>query len=126
VTIYYTLDGSLPTTNSLPYTGPFMLTNSAAVNANAWEPGYIDSVVGEARYTILPGIFFLSAGGFTNGIFQVSFAGPAGSNYVLQVSTNLMQWTSLSTNTPATSPFVLSDPGAPGGSSRFYRVIQEP
>ncbi|HUD49296.1 MAG TPA: PA14 domain-containing protein [Candidatus Baltobacteraceae bacterium] len=124
VTMYYTLDGSLPTTNSLPYTGPFTLTNSATVNANAWEPGYIESVVDAAQFTILPGIFFLSAGGFTNGSFQMSFAGPAGSNYVLQVSTNLIEWTSISTNTPATSPFVLSDPNAPGDSSRFYRVLQ--
>jgi uncharacterized repeat protein (TIGR03806 family) len=126
VTIYYTLDGSLPTTNSQPYTGPFTLTNSATVNANAWKPGYIDSVVGAAQYTILPGIFFMSPGGFTNGIFQMSFAGPPGSNYVLQVSTNLMQWTSISSNTPATSPFVLSDPNPPGDSSRFYRVLQTP
>jgi uncharacterized repeat protein (TIGR03806 family) len=126
VTTYYTLDGSLPTTNSQLYTGPFTLTNSATVNANVWETGYIDSVVGMAKYTILPGIFFMSPGGFTNGIFQVSFAGPAGSNYVLQVSTNLTQWTSISSNTPATSPFVFSDPNPPGGSARFYRVLQAP
>jgi mono/diheme cytochrome c family protein len=124
--IYYTLDGSLPTTNSPLYTGPFLLTNSATVSANAWEPGFIDSVVGTAQYTILPGIFFLSSGGFSNGLFQVSFVGPAGSNYVLQVSTNLMQWTSISTNTPTTSPFILTDPKAPSASAQFYRVIQEP
>jgi uncharacterized repeat protein (TIGR03806 family) len=124
-TLYYTLDGSLPTTNSTLYTGPILVTNSATVNINAWAPGYTDSVVGTAQYTILPGIFFLSPGGFTNGIFQMTFAGPVGSNYVLQVSTNLLQWTSISSNTPATSPFVLSDPSAPG-AARFYRVLQEP
>ncbi len=126
VTIYYTIDGTLPTTNSQRYAGPFVLTNSATVNANAWETGYIDSVVATAQFTILSNIFFMSPGGFTNGIFQVSFAGLAGYSYVLQVSTNLTQWTSISTNTPAVSPFVLSDPGAPSGSSRFYRVIEVP
>jgi hypothetical protein len=55
----------------------------------------------------------------------MTFVGPVGSNYVLQVSTNLLQWTSISTNTPATLPFVLSDPSAPG-AARFYRVLQEP
>jgi hypothetical protein len=124
VTMYYTLDGSLPTTHSSLYTGPFRLTNSAAVNANAWEPGFVQSEVGAAQFTIEPGIFFLSPGGFTNGIFQMSIAGPAGSNYLLQVSTNLTQWTSISSNTPAATPFILSDPSAPGGSARFYHVLQ--
>jgi glucose/arabinose dehydrogenase len=31
--IFYTLDGSAPTTNSTPYAGPFTLTNSAVVQA---------------------------------------------------------------------------------------------
>jgi hypothetical protein len=101
------------------------VTNSVTVNINAWAPGYTNSVVGSAQYTILPGIFFLSPGGFTDGLFQMSFAGPVGSNYVLQASTDLLQWTSISTNTPATSPFVLSDPSAPG-PARFYRVLQVP
>jgi uncharacterized repeat protein (TIGR03806 family) len=123
--LFYTLDGSLPTTNSTLYTGPIFVTNSAIVNINAWAPGYADSVAATAQYTILPGIFFLSPGGFTNGTFQMSFAGPPGSSYVLQVSTNLSQWTSLSTNTPAASPFVLTDPRA-SAAARFYRVLQEP
>jgi len=102
-----------------------VLTNSATVNANAWEAGYVNSVVGTAQYTILPGIFFLSPE-FSGGAFQMTFAGPIGSNYILQVSTNLTQWTSISTNSPVTSPFTLSDPGALGATSRFYRVLQEP
>ena len=124
--LYYTLDGSLPTTNSATYTGPFLLTNSATVSANAWAAGYVNSVVGTAQYTIAPGVFFLSPGGFTNGVFQMALAGPAGSNYVLQVSTNLTQWISINTNTPATTPFVLSDPNTNTALSRYYRVLQTP
>jgi hypothetical protein len=55
----------------------------------------------------------------------MTFAGPITSDYVLQVSTNLRQWTSLSTNTPLDSPFILTDPRPPA-SARFYRVLQEP
>jgi mono/diheme cytochrome c family protein len=123
--LYYTLDGSLPTTNSTRYTGPVLVTNSATFNINAWAPGYVDSVVDTAQFTILPGFYFTSSIGFTNGMFEMSGAGPVGSNYVLQVSTNLIQWTSISTNTPAASPFVLNDPNVPG-ARRFYRVLQEP
>ncbi len=125
VRMYYTLDGTVPTTNSQPYAGPFTLTNSAVVNANAWEPGYIDSVAVSAQFTILPGIYFSSPGGFTNGIFQMSLTGPVGSNYVLQVSSNLLQWISIGTNTPAASPFVLSDPSV-SRAARFYRVLEGP
>ncbi|HEV7923970.1 MAG TPA: chitobiase/beta-hexosaminidase C-terminal domain-containing protein, partial [Verrucomicrobiae bacterium] len=68
-TLYYTLDGSLPTTNSLLYTGPFQLTNSATVTANAWELGFIDSVVGAAQFIVVPGAEFISPTGFSNGVF---------------------------------------------------------
>jgi hypothetical protein len=124
-TLYYTLDGSLLTTNSTLYTGPILVTNSATVNINAWAPGYTNSVVGAATYAILPGLYFTSSGGFTNGMFQMSFAGSIGSSYVLHVSTNLVQWTSISTNTPVSSSFVLSNPRAPD-IARFYRVVQTP
>ena len=124
-TLYYTLDGTLPTTNSTRYTGPVLVTNSATLNINAWAPGYVDSVVDTAQFTILPGFYFTGPIGFANGMFEMSGAGPIGSNYVLQVSTNLIQWTSISTNTPVASPFVLADPSLPG-AARFYRVLQEP
>jgi len=121
-TLHYTLDGSLPTTNSPLYTGPILVTNSLTINVDAWSPGYVNSVVSAAQYTILPGAYFTSAFGFVNSAFQMGFVGAVGSNYVLQVSSNLLDWTSINTNTPATSPFVLIDPN-PSGAARFYRVI---
>ena len=48
--IYYTLDGSTPTTNSLLYTVPFVLTSSTAVRAVATMPGSPNSPVASATF----------------------------------------------------------------------------
>jgi len=42
-TLYYTLDGSTPTTNASFYAGAFVLTNTTVVTAGAFEPGYLPS-----------------------------------------------------------------------------------
>jgi hypothetical protein len=49
-TIYYTLDGSTPTTNSLLYTAPLVLTASTAVRAVATMPGSPNSPIASATF----------------------------------------------------------------------------
>lgn len=49
-TLYYTLDGTTPTTNSILYTGPFVLTSSAGVQAVATLPGAPNSPVAAATF----------------------------------------------------------------------------
>lgn len=121
--IYYTLDGSLPTTNSLLYMGPITLWSNATVSASAFETGYVNSVTASALYQIQP-VYFTSAG-FSNGVFHLGFAGAAGSNYVLEGSTNLTTWTPISTNSAPANFFDLIDPGASNFLYRFYRVVQQ-
>ena len=48
--LYYTLDGTTPTTNSILYSGPFVLTNSLNVSVIAAEPGYINSTAANATF----------------------------------------------------------------------------
>jgi len=50
--IYVTLDGSTPTLSSPVYRGPFMLTQSARVQAVAAAGGYNTSPVGVADLTL--------------------------------------------------------------------------
>jgi hypothetical protein len=48
--LYYTLDNSNPSTNSTPYTGAFVLTNTTAVKVLALKPGYVPSTVSTAVF----------------------------------------------------------------------------
>src|SRR5205085_686379 len=51
-TIYYTTDGTTPTTSSTQYTGPFSVTTTQTIKAIATAPGYTASAVASAAYTI--------------------------------------------------------------------------
>ena len=48
--IYYTLDGSTPTTNSTLYTGSFNITQNTLVQAIATYPGAVNSAVASALH----------------------------------------------------------------------------
>ena len=51
-TIYFTTDGSDPTTNSSVYTAPLTLTNSTTVRVMAALTGYADSGVATGEFTV--------------------------------------------------------------------------
>jgi len=82
-TIYYSLDNSTPTTNSLLYTGPFVLLKSANVQAVAVKPGSVNSGVASATFlnssaigtgTGLRGAYWTSttSAAFTNTTFTAA------------------------------------------------------
>jgi len=60
----------------------------------------------------------------TNGVVQFTLTGPSDTNCILQISSDLVTWTPLTTN--AISPvglLAISDPGAAGQDRRFYRAV---
>ncbi len=124
-TLYYTLDGSLPTAASTPYTGPFTLSSNATVSVNAFETGYNNSVAATAVFMIRPPVYFTSSGHFDNQQFIVPVSGIAGKTYVLQTTTNLVDWTSLGTNVASADAFSMTNTGTASIPYRFYRVVEQ-
>ena len=58
----------------------------------------------------------------SGGPFSVTLTGPAGSNAVISVTTNLQNWTPLITNFLSGGSFLFADPSATNFSRRFYRA----
>jgi hypothetical protein len=69
-TIYYTTNGTAPTTSSTVYSGPITVSSTETIKAIAVETGYTSSAVASGAYTIgatvpTPG-FSLAAGTYTS------------------------------------------------------------
>jgi hypothetical protein len=63
-------------------------------------------------------------GTFSGGFFQLVVTGQPSVAYVIQASTNLTSWVSLSTNTSATGTFTFIDTTTPAHQLRFYRTLR--
>jgi hypothetical protein len=56
---------------------------------------------------------------FTNGTFSVTVNENTGHDYIIQASTDLVDWSSVFTNPMPTPPFTWSDPGASSTAGDF-------
>jgi len=121
--IYYTLDGTTPTINSLLYSNAFDLTSNAVVTASAFKAGYVNSMSSSAPFFINPVRFTSQT--FSNGTFNLQLLVVPGSNYVLQASTNLLDWTPIATNPATTNLLQFVDPNSSNYPTRFYRFLQQ-
>jgi beta-glucanase (GH16 family) len=101
-TIYYTTDGTAPTTASAKYTAAIEVTATETINAIAVAAGYTQSAIGTAAYAIVPPAptpTFAPAAG-TYATTQSVAIGDAASGATIYYTTN--------GSTPATSSAVYS------------------
>ena len=59
----------------------------------------------------------------TNGQFRAQFSGYDGHAYVVQISQDLLHWTSISTNSPANGVFDTAVPATGFSGSEFFRTV---
>jgi hypothetical protein len=60
------------------------------------------------------------------GTLQVQFTGADGYAYAVQTSSNLLDWTTISTNYPGNGSFNFMDALTPDSRRRFYRSVLQP
>ncbi|MDR3764762.1 MAG: chitobiase/beta-hexosaminidase C-terminal domain-containing protein [Acidobacteriota bacterium] len=87
-TIYYTTDGSTPTTSSTVYDSAITISAATTLNAIATADGYSTSVVAKAQYTIQAAdpVFSPAAGTYT-GTQQVSITDTTANVYIYYTRT---------------------------------------
>jgi len=78
-------------------------------------------IVPVSTVTNVLNIVSAGTGMVANG-FNLHLSGPAGSNYVIQASTDLKNWTSISTNAAPTGSVSYTDPTATNFPCRYYRA----
>ena len=107
-------------------TGPCV--NSAIVNAVTPDPNPDDDAA-TATVTVASGAppHLAATVVNTNGTFQFTVNGQSGQEYIVQASTNLINWVSVYTNpSPFVSPFTFTDSNKTTYPDRFYRVVTGP
>ncbi len=100
--IFYTLDGSTPTTSSTPYTGSISVGQTETLKAIAVAPGYTASTVATAAFTV-------NLGGTATPTFSLA-AGTFSSS----------QTVSISDTTPSATIYYTTDGSTPTTSSNVY------
>ena len=102
-TIYYTLDGSIPTTSSAVYTGPIAINGGTTVYAIAMATNYVNSPLEGVFYQLVQAatpVFAPSSGPITNGTpISITCATPGSTIYY-----------TLDGTTPTTNSLVYTGP----------------
>jgi endonuclease/exonuclease/phosphatase family metal-dependent hydrolase len=115
--------------------------STAIASANTWyvaATATAYAATGTLRYDVVtisgativtnnppPAPAVLSSPAYAGNQFQFTVTGTTGSNYIVQVSTNLSDtanWISIRTNA---APFIFSEPNAANFGQRFYRAVTQ-
>ena len=121
-------------TQSLSYSNSVSAGNTTNVTISGFSPGTTyyfsattydstgneSSFSSQTSYTVPSVPATLGNAIRANGQFSFLVSGNTGSNYVVQASSDLMTWSSITTNT---APFMFTDTNTAAYCKRFYRTL---
>jgi uncharacterized repeat protein (TIGR01451 family) len=100
---------------------PGSLLNAVNIAANEEDLNPANNAAQATTTAYGPGSL---SGFFSGGHFQLTVFASPDYVYVVQASTNLTSWVSLSTNTNPTGTFTFTDTTTPAPQQRFYRTLR--
>lgn len=101
------------------------VVNTATVSTASTDLYLADSTTSNTSTVDAPLFAFLTATNTVNGL-QLTLRGQPNQNYGIQVSPDLVNWTTVSTNTANLSGIFLYTEAQANAPARFYRVVQLP
>ena len=127
-----TSDSGLPVSFSV--SGPAVLngnilalTGWGTVTVTASQPGnasYMAATNVVQSFFVIPPDNTIVGPQFSSGGFQLAFYGLTGSNYLIQTSTNLVNWQPFTNFVGTNSLLYFDDPSATNFKQRFYRTVR--
>ncbi len=118
--------------NDLPVPGAtnssLVITSAVPANEGEYslvasnEVGSVMSRKAKLKVVAANGTTWAMPGAMSQGTYSFSVRGTPGFSYIVQSSTNLLQWSDLQTNVPADELWEVQDPTAWETEQRFYRV----
>lgn len=102
------------------------ITNMATVSADTADLYSVDNIATVVS-TVSQAADAHLAGAYLNGTgYRLVLTGQTGEPYIVQFSTDLTSWTSISTNMPVSGTFTITDNAATGSKTRYYRAFRAP
>jgi uncharacterized repeat protein (TIGR01451 family) len=103
------------------------IVNTATVSSTSADLYPAGSTVVNSTIVATPPASYLAATNLAGGSLQLTLLGQAGQNYAIEISSNLLTWTAVVTNTASleSSSFIYID-SRTNAPLRFYRAIRPP